>query len=69
MITLSEKDLIEFKTAIYKDYGIQIKDSQLYTSAFDLLSFFEQLTKHDSSKKVLKSSKTVSCKQAQIRAK
>ncbi|MBI4137088.1 hypothetical protein HY469_03420 [Candidatus Roizmanbacteria bacterium] len=65
MKTLTDKDLIAFQDAIYKDHGIKLEGKALYEAAFDLLQFFEALIKFrkqntkqpEKPKKVLKSSK------------
>lgn len=62
MKTLSESDLKEFQIAIEKDYGIKLKEEELYQSAFNILKFFDSLLdfdiqdKENKSKKVRKSS-------------
>jgi hypothetical protein len=60
MINLSQQDLKDFKEAFHKDHGIELKEQELYKSAFGLIKFFEGLIKYDSQpknkvKKVLKS--------------
>lgn len=43
MKTLSDKDLIAFQDAVYKDHGIRLEGKELYEAAFNLLQFFESL--------------------------
>ncbi len=47
MKQLTKPDLKEFKTAVYKDYGIVIPEDKVFDAAFELLEFFETLIKFD----------------------
>lgn len=50
----SEKDLKALQEAIYKDYGVKLRDEDLYDAAFNLVGFFETLIKMDQEDKAKK---------------
>lgn len=56
---LTKLDLEQFKSAILKDYGINLEGQELYNAAFNLLQFFESLIKFNQEDKNKTGSKVI----------